>query len=427
MIFFNILYSVYMIFAVYVALSCVIYLVQDSKSSNVTFFKKILGVGAIYYGVTHTWFLTTYPLNEFGLSGPEGILFIAVVYSLLAFVTGSTFFIFYFLRFVEAQRISPLIKGLIFGGFVASLSYIKSLLLTIVLSAPNTNFDWYWIFGDPSLSFALTPFSDLYTILSLGMIDFLLGFIVYSVVTKQKIVVACSLLFIVGTTMYLDQSYARQEHTSVDMESFVVLPTVHERGATEKILTYPPSPHNIFLIPEKVSFNLIMADEINRAGSSAIYSKRIEVNGISKSSLEYRRSSTSVEVVAEKKFLLPFGEYMPTLFKSLGQIFISTETMNHLISTRNHYSGRGLQEFYIKDEKFVIGLCSDFWSRTGMEYARTSDAEVALAFESNVLFHSNRWFLTNLYAWHVIFAKSAHKDIITVPNGSPAWHVYWRD
>jgi hypothetical protein len=140
--------------------------------------------------------------------------------------------------------------------------------------------------------------------------------------------------------------------------------------------------------------------------------------------MEYSFDGSSYpQSITEKKFLIPFGEYIPLVFTYSGALFLSDENFTKVITRKQRDSGRGLQEKWINGELYVVGLCSDFWSREGIAVAKKSQARKALAFESNSFFRNNRWFLVNLYAWHTYFAKSTGKTLVSVPNDSPIWVI----
>jgi hypothetical protein len=184
-------------------------------------------------------------------------------------------------------------------------------------------------------------------------------------------------------------------------------------------------PSTTFFAPEAVGTRYELLESVRRAKSHIIYGGPYYKNGLSYNGLmEYSFDGSSYpQSITEKKFLIPFGEYIPLVFTYSGALFLSDENFTKVITRKQRDSGRGLQEKWINGELYVVGLCSDFWSREGIAVAKKSQARKALAFESNSFFRNNRWFLVNLYAWHTYFAKSTGKTLVSVPNDSPIWVI----
>lgn len=439
----EVIYTIITLSSAILAYWCVLLIIKKSRECSRYSLLKLLAIGTVYYGITFSWILTVYPLTEFHINGTGSILFIIFFYAITSLALGSSFIIFYTLTLFPFQLCPPWLslsmQVLVFGVLVALLSYIKSFILFVVYYAQNISFGWYWLFGDPSLSFAFTPLADLYGVLGTTGLDFLLGSIIYILfITRKKIrmiIIVTGILLLgmysllIHTTIITIKKNDRDPYISTLGSEFLIIPTVkhgekdRQEVIYEKINSLEKN-NTIVVIPESVDISQKIIKALDSRNSIIIFGRNYFTNQLIYNTLFIKNANLENPIkITEKKFLMPFGEYMPSFFKVLAKVFIPSKKIDTLTLTRNYSAGTGLQELQLNGESFIIGLCSDFWSREGMQFSKKSQASTAFVFESNTLFHNNSWFLINLYAWHVIFAKTTHKKLIAVPNDSPAWII----
>jgi hypothetical protein len=134
------------------------------------------------------------------------------------------------------------------------------------------------------------------------------------------------------------------------------------------------------------------------------------------------------KMITSKDFLIPFGEYVPPMFTFIGSAFLGEE-LEALERDRGYSSLKGksgVAEVDIDGYRFFVALCSDAWSYVSLVHLFGRSGEVATdmyVLQSNTLFHSNTWFLNNLYAWHKLLANSRNITLFSVPAASPLWKV----
>lgn len=124
-----------------------------------------------------------------------------------------------------------------------------------------------------------------------------------------------------------------------------------------------------------------------------------------------------------EKFLMPFGEYMPSLFSFVGVSLLNNEDMYRVSRQRDYTPGKGVINLPLGGEDILTGLCSDVWSYEGLATTSKHKNQTLFIPQSNSIFNMNPWFLTNLYAWHNAHAYSSSLRIVSVPNDSPIWVI----
>ncbi len=437
----EIIYTLIILSLTVVTFWCVFSLSKNKKYTTGKLLAGMVLSGALYYSVTLSWILTAYPLSDIKLEGLGSTLLLISFYALTALVAGLSFAVFVSLRLFSlissTSTLFKISKAVVFGLLVVVSGYLKSFLLFILYYAPNISFGWYWLFGDPSLSLVFTPFSHLYSYIGTDGVSFLFGVLLYLFFLLQKnmqkvfgmsLIALCILwLFLPSTNTFTLTDISEEQYITTLGQSFIVIPTTKSGIRTrqelvlDRILSLEDKKY-IILTPESVGINDDISKEINKLDSTIIYEKGVLIDNKLYNSLFIKNIENTQSIkITEKKFLIPFGEYMPSFFKIVARLFISSSKIELLEMNRDYDSGFGLQEIKLDGEVYIVGLCSDFWSREGVSFAKNSKAKKALVFESNSFFHGNKWFLINLYAWHVMFAKTTHKDLISVPNDSPAW------
>jgi len=159
------------------------------------------------------------------------------------------------------------------------------------------------------------------------------------------------------------------------------------------------------------------------ASTSYIYSRAVYANENMESTLLIHQSKKEPLVVTSKRFLVPFGEYMPIIFSALGSVMIGSRDIERVGMTRNFNAGNGVVYTIVNSTLIGFGLCSDLWSQEGIWVSQKHPGSTIFILQSNSLFHENPWFLTNLYAWHRVHAYASKTRVVAVPNDSPLWVV----
>jgi hypothetical protein len=450
MLLLKIIYTLVTITSVAVTFWYILELLYKEDLPLKKFLLKIFVAGSIYFSITLSWILTSYPLNDFGLGRSEGLVFLVIFFLITVHTSGSAFLLFYFLKLFIWGVIRKLklrkiflrtLEALAFGLFVVCISYLMSLILYFIFYSPNFAFGWYCIFGAPSLSFVFTPLIYFYQYIGLAGVDFIIGTsiaIIYFLNRRVQLIVLIIFIFTcLGWILFFtndSNTLIMKETQKVNNkfgENILVISTKKHGERTslavvDDVLSKTSAKNTIFLMPEGVSLSEQAKQRIDEVDGTALYGQPYLMDNLLYNALFFHSADSYYSKrVTEKRYLVQNGEYVPNLFKFILQLTNGDQIANSLFQNGEFKSGRGLQEIIIKGKTYIVGLCSDFWSREGIAFSKNSQARSAIIFESNSRFHSNKWYLINLYAWHTLYAKTSRKDLLSVPNDSPIWEIYF--
>lgn len=428
-----------------------VYKITESSDNLNNAIKKTYIIGIFFFTIIFSWILTSYPLEYIGFHGFTSVVLLLLYFVVTIGVASLTFLMFPFIFLgVSNNLISTKIKSsiffhcILFGTLFTLFGYILSLVFYILYFSFHLTFGWYWIFADPALLFIFTPFSLFLPYIGLSGVNFAIGFIIplVSRLGFLKSTATISLFFIFSAVfIFTNKEYTHNKiitpsvtATSTEgsflKNGFIISTSryllISPKDIIKKeIMLYGAHKENLFyLVPEDVGFDPSILLFIKKQDSKIIFGSSQYIGPKHYNALFYYDPSLGSPIaLTEKRFLIPFGEYVPSFFKFTSALFLSHENLNTILKKRTRDSGTGLREIAIDGELYVVGLCSDFWSREGISFARASQAKKAIAFESNSFFRNNKWFLINLYAWHTFFAKATGKVLISVPNDSPIWII----
>lgn len=403
---------------------------------------RLFILGFLYYTLQLGWILTAYPLQEFFISGWKAILILSSFYIITCIGAGLSFLIFapiYSLRQTSIEIPYLYLLFIVLSGF---LGYAKAFLLWIIYFSTNVSFGMYWIFGSPALSIALTPLARLYSYIGISGTDALIGGLVVSLFwyTQKgrvwfRFASLISLLiisFIISTSVFIDYQGTATLDVPLDNDTYALVIATQSNLKTNKdrsqqiddtLSVINISQYAIIVVPEGSGISSSTTMLLASTSAPYIFSKAVYNNENLESTIFVNNPQNGASVITTKRFLVPFGEYMPIIFSALGGLMIGSRDIERVGMVRNFHAGTGVAYTNFGSEFIGFGLCSDLWSQEGIWVSQKHQGATIFILQSNTLFHGNRWFLTNLYAWHRAHAYSSQTRVVSVPNDSPIWVV----
>jgi apolipoprotein N-acyltransferase len=345
-------------------------------------------------------------------------------------VSSLHFLMFYI---IYKRKYSPLKISFFIFLIVYFSSYVRNFLMNSFYYSPIFKSGNYWYFGEPALNFTYTKYNLLLKFLDIRLASSLLCvslfFIIYlNIKHKHKIILKAVFLSILIFSIFpneikLDFNEFSYGTKKISKEISI---KIYEKGV---IIKKPKNP-DIYIYPEDYNFSNYEKSEAVKNKRISIYNKIIDTENGKKISSVYKflenvdkKYSEEVQI-SDKQFIMPYGEYIPTISKYLSYAFLSWDKADYLDSERSFMSGEiktSVQN--INGSNFIFLLCSDAWTFETLKISNKKNIDYVVILESNTIFNDNKWFLTHLYSWHYLTHLQSNKTIISVPKTGPAWVI----
>lgn len=243
------------------------------------------------------------PLSWLGFPGFPGFLLVLLTVVFTSLVGGISFLVFIpFLTIVK--KINNYYRIIIFSFALLFTEVVKTLLLGVFSLGEGVDFALHWTLTSVAYFIAFPPFAvwagPLHVYSLVVCFGYLL-FLVYLAYKKEiRVFLNLSLLF-VALTIFLGLGYPVKSVDESSIQKITVLP--------EGVSIFA---HNDKNLPTD---NLFIEGGYQETGDG---------KGNKYNVSNYFLENKKVKVVY-KEFLMPFGEYMPTMFKPLAKLYLNRE------------------------------------------------------------------------------------------------------
>ncbi len=388
--------------------------------------KRIWFFGFLYYCVLFSWILTAYPLDDFLLPKYIGLLVIFIFYLIVCSVAGSSLLIF-----IYSKRLRLVWHRMVYFIFIFFIfDVVKNVALSLLFYSDSAGFDVHWGFGLPLLSFALTPLLHLGYFFGTALLAFtFIGIGLCFAKNKVATVVVTSLALLTISLLSIEPdaspSYFRSltkggkqvvVFSSQGKDAYFyrdVLDVIDKMSLPDKSIIF--FPEDSYLSEELLSSLKMFY---------VIHGETVVSNGRMYNQLTLYFDGNK-EVLTSKNFLIPFGERVPFFFSLLGDFLFLGDHFESLKEMREYSVTTlgGPKSITLDGYSFLVALCSDAWSKpSGRFFSQTKEEDIYII-QSNRIFHGNKWFLVNLFAWHTSLSVLYDKNVIAVPRDSPLWAI----
>ncbi|MEK9160563.1 MAG: nitrilase-related carbon-nitrogen hydrolase [Patescibacteria group bacterium] len=398
----------------------------------------LLGYGLLFGVLTSAagliWFFDTLPLAWMGV--PEGteyllvsITWVAASFALaLPHAVGA-----YVLSLLRTSPYAPLGAALLWGG----VEVVRTWSFALLVLAPESVLNSY--FSITSLGYALTEQPHLLQFARLGgfhALNIAFGLSAGSIAAlciphramRQTGIIALLTLLLLPFFLYAPMN----THTNTLRVGLVatdihagVAPTADSFASIHTILASPTTPLDMLVFPEGYGLNgspLTYPGELLVIGSH--YASSTDQTGYG--TLTYWSSTEGLLGTHQKTLLVPLGEYLPPVLRTLFFLSHSTELTDYLKDHYERVTRRGSRTEVISfgTTRIAALLCSEILSPSLYHsLVRDQGADVLINVANNAWFHGSRLVhrrLTQLAKVHAVYTQ---RYFLVSANASPSYAV----
>ncbi len=351
--------------------------------------------------ITLSWMVFLLPLSWIGFPGLSGFFILVAILSVLSVVGGLSFLLFFYF-FKKARTVKNYyIVFLLFLLTLVLTEIVKTMMLGILLQGEHVGFSLHWTLLSVGYLVAFPPFivwANPLHIYSLSLCFGYVVFLVYLLCKREiRIFAFLSLVFVV-ITIFLYIQYPLRPVNNVYTEKITVLP--EGVSAFEKNSRDLPKEH---LFIDGGYENVVDTGEAKKYNIS-----------------NYFFNGTKVKVV-QKEFLMPFGEYMPILFKPLAMVYLNRNG-NEKDYTFWEYMRFGYAEGVNESRTFTMDngfnvatlLCSEILSFDILSKIKKERPDVVYLQGSYLNFNNSKYFQFFLERWTAVAEQYTGVHIILV-------------
>jgi apolipoprotein N-acyltransferase len=413
-----------------------------------TAFIYMFATGLSAYGFSfHALFWDSLPLTWLGVEGPTGVALIALIWAITTLIFGSIFAGALSL----AYRIG--IRGwsslLLIPSVYVVADWIATWGFGIVNYGPFALVGPDFTMGAPAYQLAangvLLQSASLGGIYALAFMQALIGvalFRVWDADTKRVRVILLIVIlgvFLLGGigTWWLDAGRVPDTGRALNValitryEPAVLYPSTADLEQSFRTLSgyiaSVPTSTNVILLPEDTRFleewhredvlhmaptlpsQLAVIDSASeREGSGTLYSR-----------VEYHTSSGSLYTY--KKYLMPFGEYLPYLYQNLARVTGQGAVVDSLERVRGFHIKDDVHPVFIATIPIAALLCSEAMSPNLYADEARSGAEIFLNLASHSWFHGSHTLYTLAFWTGRVRAVESSRWYARAADGTPSF------
>lgn len=414
--------------------------------------------GATFIGTALVWFWATLPLDWLGIEGAFwGVLTVFYVWGLL-----SAMLALFIAGFAVLFKVFPqsMLRALVFAPLVWVLcEYLRTFGFFVLEFGPGSDFGPHFTMG--SLGYLLSNNSHFLALSSLGGVYILsatvvlINGVVYELLVSTRpfwgrvwrvalvgVVLGIFSLAPIALPAYGNEQDAKKTlsiavlHTSFDPHLTISDEEFSRRFETLKdMLSQIPkneSGIDIVVLPEDSRFiKTLIARNEAKIFFEAIFGDR-EILVIDSSRVEDAQGNvvqqlfalntkTGVIQTAEKKFLLPHGEYLPYLTQVAFTLVGKNDLVAALNKNRSYRSGKDVEALEFKDLSIGALFCSDVLTPVFYNKLADEGVDVFINLASQSWFHGSRIINNQIQNIAAVRAAENNLPFIQASNGSPSF------
>lgn len=382
------------------------------------------GTGAL----STLWLFDTLPLTTHGITVPFlDLILVYGVFSLLAFCFGCATALgsvaLFYIR-------NSMFAGLLVAPLWLITEELRAGVFTLVSAGPQTPFEFH--FSLPALAYPLTESSYLLQLadpFGIHGLSFALALMAGTIALLLRLrthKLALSFSLTVGALVLLLpllHPYARPAPTHATRVA-LISSTLELGESPARLLplfeeVYASSSTDVIVFPENITPSSLSVSKLSTQGPSLIYSEN--VGTAMRTTLRARDGSIETQ---DKRFLVPFGEYLPSLVANhLGALFPIPSVTNVLKRAATAVTPG--KNFAVLNEGGVrIGalLCSEILSPSlYKDLVATTNADILVNLSSRSWFHESKLLHQKIIQAGRIQAVSNRKPLLVATNGAPSF------
>ena len=394
--------------------------------------------GFIFNFYSFSWIYAIYPVSWMK-EGVVQLFGIFGIHILIAIASGVCFSV---VGLSFHKKIKSPVKPFIFAFILVLAEILRSLAISLLSYKEGNTVDLHFIIGTLGSALAPTPFIEYAYFGGTFALTFILGYLTYSFASKKHsllywkhgLTICLTLVAvhfflpvygpakplhigIITTNFQTTSSSTTTDHTSYNKQlDFLTTSLV---PAHPDIILYPEDTRYLHNLKEGDSFRLaaLFPSTLFIDGDTRIFdNKNVNV------SLFYNPTNER-GMARGKSFLLPFGEYTPSLFSTIFSFFIGKENMDFYI--KNHTYTQVPSNKTVIFEQIRIGtlLCSEILSYRVVQDLRKENPSLVFFQSKMSLFHNNSWVNAHMYLLTKITAAQLRRPLISSVNNAPSYIV----
>ena len=386
-----------------------------------------------------SWLYTLYPITWMQ-GGLLQILGITIVHFTVAVASGVCFTV------VALSHYSRIKKGflpLFFAVTLVVAEVFRSLLLSIIFYGNGSTVAFHYTAGTVGNALSTTPLIEFAYFGGTFALTFVLGYLMYCLLSKKhfleyRLHLAGIFIFFlvvhflvpitlphngtsVGiiTTNFKDPDETNYSVRFKEQSQSIHTLTLSLLQASSTFIVYPEDSRYISYLPQK-----------EREVLSEVSGKTVFIDGdtiLTKDGYKtisffyYPRGDKKVG--RGKDFLLPFNEYMPTLFRGIILPFVGREKMVSYEKYHTFTPTHSDKSILVDGSRVGTLICSEILSYSMINGLHKEKPDIVF-FQAHLnVFHNNPWFVMHLRSFTKIAAAQLRTSVITSTSGAPSYII----
>jgi apolipoprotein N-acyltransferase len=288
--------------------------------------------GLLAYGFVMSWLLFTNPATWTAIKEPSATILVILSWLLtsLVFSLGWAFF-GWVATLPSLKKISAWHLLLLPSAWVAG-EYLRSWLFSVFWSSSQASLGAHWNFGNLGLGLVDTPLAALARLgglFGLCFVAVVINLAIYQLFRKQYRAVFVSIGPIAFILVFSIVFYGPQESKDIRVGLAQLTNKASDIELLNQQLAQQPQSLDILLLPEyaasleNVNGSELLSSRVAKQAKVTIFSREeFSFNGVPKRQdlLVHADQNGQLQSVQDKSFLIPTGEYLPYVAKSLMKL-----------------------------------------------------------------------------------------------------------
>ncbi|MEN9880909.1 MAG: hypothetical protein RLZZ308_92 [Candidatus Parcubacteria bacterium] len=402
--------------------------------------------GFLFNLYSFSWLYTVYPLPWIQ-EGTLQLLGIGLLHLILSVVAGVCFFVVAFAFYTERHRH---IRPLLFATLLTIAELLRSYAISLLFYSKDTTLELHFTASTLGNALSTTPFVEFAYFGGTFALTFVLGYLLYSSsALKQHFsyiyhILLCVAILVVlhiaipvtslkkGTVAgVITTNFPKPkegEHSAYfasTTEVVYALTTELAEKASQAHIEVP----TFIVYPEDTRFISHLSDDNKEVLSKKFRSTyfidgdtvRLE-RGIANISLFYNLT-TKEYLYRGKSFLMPFNEYIPTIFSTIFKVFVSKKALSTYEQQHTYTPMRNNTVASLGTHRVATLICSEILSYRTIQNIGDENPHIVF-FQSHLsTFHNNPWFVMHLRSFTKIAAAQLRTPLISSTNNAPAFII----
>ena len=397
--------------------------------------------GALFTFISFSWLYSVYPLQWLA-KGSLQIVGILIVHLLLTLIGAVCFSVVAIHTHVKNKYLpSPLI----FASTLVLAEVIKSLLITTLFSGVGTKLGFHFTASTLGNTLSTTPLIEFAYFGGTFTLTLVLGYIIYCTQSKKHFLfykkhLLVILAILAWTHLVLPVATPREGTKVGIVTTNFKTPEKESEYATffrnqakevhKLTLSFASTSPNFIVYPEDTRYLSSLNDQKDVNILTELFPKTIFIDsttrpsflGLSTVSFFYYPKGDK-KIARGKEFLLPFNEYVPTIFQPIITFFVGKENFNEYERLHTFAPTYSKKSILVDQTRVGTLICSEMFSYSVINGLKNENPTIVFYQAHLPVFHNNPLAIMHLRSISKVAAAQLRTPVISSISGAPSYII----